>query len=94
MHSYVKWGDWNAVCESCGFRFKASELKKRWDGKMVCHLDWETRHPQDLIKIPKEDTSVPWTSPEPADTFVAVTYTVPPGATVPADIPDGTFNQD
>ena len=71
MRSYLKWGDWNAICQSCGFKYKASQLRKRWDGLMVCPEDFELRHPQDLIKHPKEDTSVPWSSPEPADVFVA-----------------------
>jgi hypothetical protein len=74
MFTTLKLGDWNALCEVCGFKYKGSMLKKRWDGLMVCKDDYETRHPQDLIKIPKEDQSVPWTSPEPDDTFITLTY--------------------
>lgn len=33
---------------------------------MVCDMDWETRHPQDLIRPVKDDTSLPWTRPDPA----------------------------
>ena len=29
-------GDWNAICDRCGFKFKASELKKTWDNLYVC----------------------------------------------------------
>jgi hypothetical protein len=72
--SHVKIGDWNAICDVCGFKFKASQLKKRWDGRMVCRDDWETRHPQDLIKIPKDLQNPPWVRPEVADTFITITY--------------------
>lgn len=80
---------WNAICDVCGFKYKAWQLKERWDGQMVCHLDWETRHPQDLIKIPKDDQSIPWARPEPPDVFVDVTYHA---ATADDTIPSGNFN--
>lgn len=65
-------GDWNAICDVCGFRYKASQLRKRWDGLMVCEADWEPRHPQDFIKPIKERIGVPWTRPNPPDEFVEV----------------------
>lgn len=60
-------GDSNAICDECGFQYKHSQLRKRWDGAMVCDKDWEARHPQDSIKIKPErafvtDARVP---PEP-----------------------------
>ncbi len=61
--TYYKHGDWNAVCDSCGFQFKASQLRKRWDGFMVCKDDWEARHPLDFIKTPRERISTPWARP-------------------------------
>lgn len=63
MKTYYKHGSWNAICDVCGFKYKAEQLKLRWDGLMVCNSDWEMRNPQDLIRIPKEDPSVPWTRP-------------------------------
>lgn len=74
MTTRLKWGDWNAICDVCGFKYKASQMYKRWDGLMVCKEDWETRHPQDLIKIPKDIQSTPWSRPEPADVFIVVNY--------------------
>ena len=65
-----KLGDWNAICDECGFKFKASELRKRWDGYMVCPKDWEVRHPQDFLKGRKDDQTVAWTRPEQEDDFV------------------------
>lgn len=60
-------GDWNAQCDRCGFKFKASDLKKTWDGLYVCKDDWEPRHPMDFLKGRKDDPSVPWSRPESSD---------------------------
>lgn len=60
----LQWGDWNAVCDVCGFRFKASEMKKRWDNLMVCEQDYELRNPQDLIRVRGDRPAVPWARPE------------------------------
>lgn len=95
MTTGLKWGDWNAICQVCGFKFKANQLRKRWDSLMVCKEDWEPRHPQDLIKQPKEDTSVPWTSPERSDTFIADPgYVAASVGSQENTIPSGTFNNE
>jgi len=65
MKDYLKRGSWNAVCDVCGFKFKAEDLRDRWDGYKVCTKDFELRHPQDLIQIPKDNPSVPWSRPDP-----------------------------
>lgn len=39
--TYLRLGDWNAICDVCGQKYKASQLMKRWDGLMVCKEDWE-----------------------------------------------------
>ena len=65
-------GKWNVICDVCGRKYKATDLKKRWDGLMVCSEDWEMRHPQDLIRPIKERNSVPWTRPRPTDIDVVV----------------------
>lgn len=64
MKSYLDLGNWNAICDQCGRKFKASMLKKRWDGLMVCHEDWETRHPQEFVRGRKDTGHVPWTRPD------------------------------
>jgi len=69
--SYVS-GEWKADCDACGKTFKASQLKKRWDGLMVCHSDFEIRQPQDFVRA-KADLQAPkWTRPEPSDSFIPV----------------------
>jgi hypothetical protein len=64
MKSYFKPGDWNAICDVCGFKFKASQMKQRWDGVMVCHEDWEMRHPMDFLHVQQENTATPWSRPD------------------------------
>jgi len=60
---YLKVGDHNVFCDVCGFKFKASELRKRWDGMMVCGEDFEVRHPQDMIRSVKEKPAPPFSRP-------------------------------
>ncbi len=63
---YLALGDWNATCDMCGKKFKASMLKARWDGAMVCEYDWETRQPQDFVTGVPDTMQPPWTRPMPA----------------------------
>lgn len=65
-------GDSKAVCDVCGFHCKQSELRKRWDGAMVCGKDWEARHPQEMIKARSERNNVKDARPEPEYRFLAV----------------------
>lgn len=71
--SYVA-GEWNLVCDVCGFRFKSGKIKKRWDGLLVCKDDWETDHPQKYIRVREDGQSVPYIRDEPADQFQYVCY--------------------
>ncbi len=63
-------GDWNAYCARCGGKFKASQLRKQWQGYYVCPDDWEMRQPQDFVRSIREHPEVPWAQ-NPADIFVA-----------------------
>lgn len=54
---------WNVICPVCGFKYKSTEMKKRWDGVWTCEKDWEVRHPLDFYNVPGEDTSVPFIYP-------------------------------
>jgi len=69
---YLKLGDFNAICDVCGFKFKASELRRRWDGYMTCPADYEQRQPQDLIRIRPDRQATPWARPVVVDQFVTV----------------------
>ena len=74
--TWWKSGDWNAICAVCGWKFKASELKERWDGMRVCREDYDQRHPLDFPNSIRPEPVLPWTRPEAQDQFVAEVCTV------------------
>lgn len=53
-----KSGDPWAICDVCDFKYRKSELKKRWDGKMACPSDWEPRQPQDFVRAVRDVQTV------------------------------------
>lgn len=57
---YYAEGDWNAVCHECGKKFKASQLKRHWQGYYVCEKHWEPRHPQDFVRAVPDVQTPPW----------------------------------
>lgn len=73
MQNWLKLGDYNAICDSCGRKYKASTMRKRWDGLLVCEEDWEPRHPQLSLKVHGDKQTVPMPRPEPSvDTFINI----------------------
>ncbi len=62
-------GSWNAICWSCGRKYKAAELWKRWKGNWVCRSCWEPRHPQEFVRDAPTETAPPWVQPPGEDTF-------------------------
>lgn len=72
--SYIR-GDWNAICDDCGWEYKASELKSRWDGLRVCYKCWEPRHPQDFVRSVTDTQAPSWTRPKSSDTFTNIVCT-------------------
>jgi hypothetical protein len=71
---WYKPGDWNAICDICGLRFKSSQLKRNWKNEMVCEADFELRQPQDFVRVRPEKISVPWSRPEGEDEFLLVCW--------------------
>ena len=63
-------GNWNIICDVCGQKYKASEIKKRWDGLFVCAQDYEERHIQDFIRVTPDKITVPFIR-NPCDSFGA-----------------------
>lgn len=82
-------GEWAAICDRCGFKFKSSELRRQWNGRMVCKDDFDLQHPQELLRTTPEKVDVPFTAPETTDTHITVTF-----ADMGADNvkPTGTFD--
>lgn len=70
MSDTYKAGDHWVICDSCGFKVRASDTRMRWDGLRVCMADWETRHPQDYVRGKRDRQSVPNPRPEPPDNFI------------------------
>lgn len=58
-------GDWNVICDRCGFKFKASKCRMTWDGFFVCEGCWEPRHPQDFVRPKHERQRVPISRKDP-----------------------------
>jgi hypothetical protein len=51
-------GLFNIYCMSCGRKYKSNEIRKRWDGLLVCEEDWEMRHPQDFVRGVQEKSNI------------------------------------
>lgn len=52
--------EYNADCDVCGFTYKASQIRRRWDGLMVCEKDWEMRHPSDFLRVKNDVHKLPF----------------------------------
>lgn len=81
---YLALGQWNAICDRCGRKFKSSCLRKDWQGLMLCDRDWEPRHPQDFVRQTPPERAPEWVRPEGEDTFVLVC--TPDGTTAIPDL--------
>ena len=68
-NDYLRIGDYNAICDICGMKYKASQLKENWQGFMVCEKDFEYRHPMDFQKVPRTEATIPWSRPEGPDRY-------------------------
>jgi hypothetical protein len=66
---YFKLGSWNALCSICGFKFKADELTRNWQGLYRCDQCQEQRQPQDFVRAIPDRMNVPWAQ-KPAPLYV------------------------
>lgn len=65
-------GDWRVQCAKSGFQAWASEcVKDEVSGLYVLRRFADHKHPQDYRTGVPDDPSVPWSQPEPADTFIS-----------------------
>ncbi len=66
---------YHAICDRCGAKRWAEELRKEWDGLMVCaDTCWEPRNPQDFVRGVQDKQNPPWVRPEPADVFTPTSF--------------------
>jgi len=70
MQNHLRLGSWNLICDICGQKKKAEDIKRRWDNYLVCNDDWERQHPSDLLRVPKEKGFVPYSFREPPDSLL------------------------
>lgn len=85
MRNEFSHGQWNALCDRCGFKYKSGKLRLEWTGLRVCSGRgtsncFEERHPQEFVKGRKDRQSPPWVRPEAEDVFLA------PGDVTPEDL--------
>lgn len=69
---FLRLGDFNAVCYQCGWKRKASQMEKNWQGYYVCPEHNEPRQTQDFVRAIPDNQTVPWAQPMPATIY---TYT-------------------
>lgn len=71
--NYYAHGEWNCICQRCGFKVKSSRIRKEWTGLRVC-VDrcWEERNQQDLLRAVTDKQTVPFALTESADRFQGV----------------------
>jgi hypothetical protein len=75
---YYKRGSWNVICDRCGFKYKAEDLRMEWDGLMVCaEKCWEPRQPQDFLRGIADPIAPPWTRAQGQFTYTASAQTLP-----------------
>lgn len=81
---YLAGGQWNAICDRCGAKFKSSMLRKSWQGYMLCPADWESRQPQDFVRGISDPLAIPWARPKGAPTFAV--FCTPNGSSALPDV--------
>jgi hypothetical protein len=71
--SFWRSGDFNRICDMSGFKVKASQTMKTWDGFIVRKEDWEARHPQDFLTGTVDKIKVDDARPESENVFLTAT---------------------
>ena len=74
---YYAHGDFNRICDRCGFKFKASQTRMEWNGLIVCHECYEERHPQDFVRGRRDRQAVQHPRPEGTDNFLTTNEVTP-----------------
>ena len=70
-------GPYNCICDQCGRKRHASELKMTWDNFFVCSdTCWQPRHPQDFVEGRADDQTVPIVRPDVPQTMGTTTLSV------------------
>ena len=73
-HQYIPGDPW-LICDECGFKYRRSEMHKRWDGFMVCEKDFEPRHPQEFVRGSKDTIAFRDSRPDPDPVYIVTPIT-------------------
>lgn len=71
----------NAHCDRCNFEYKLSQLRREWDGLMVCYECWEPRQPQDFVRGVPDQKPIPMARPGAPDIFLTAPTDIPSNVT-------------
>lgn len=63
-------GDWYVICDRTGFKIRASESRREWNGLIVHQSVWEPRHPQDFVRGTRDVQTPPFVRSEASDDFL------------------------
>jgi len=81
------------VCDMCGFDIRAKDIKKTWDNRLVCPMDWEPRQPQDFVRSREDNIrALDPVRPPPEDVFIAACSTTESGVAGMAVCNDAVCN--
>jgi hypothetical protein len=97
-------GNW-VECDRCGFEYRAYNIVDEWNGLEVCTDCWESRHPQDFLRVQEERIAArrPGTlSSSEVTTYSGIVGIAIAGVAIVGDgplepsstIPPGTFNNE
>ena len=67
--------DFWRICDECGFKYRASKTRKRWDNMIVCFECWEPQHPQESVRGHADKIRVEDPRPEGTDTYIETPIT-------------------
>ena len=97
-HMPLRLGQWLVLCDRCHFKRYSDQVQETWDGLMVCKPTvkqgcFETRHPQDFVRLKSEQDQVPFSRPRPTDVFTDRSGVIDVSVGVQeTTIPSGNFN--
>lgn len=74
---YLLVGSNNTICDQCGRKFKAKDLKEQWDGLWTCSRCWDYRHPQEYVRGVKDNMTPALSRPEAPDQFTTSAQDLP-----------------
>jgi hypothetical protein len=82
---YYADGDYNAICDQCGMKYKKSKLRKQWNNLLTCPTCFDYRHPQEFVRGVRDDQSVIEARPDVPPTFTEGAQELPMPPQFPQD---------